>query len=224
MAPYASKVVAWFAGQAGNFSLLVLHFLLSVGIAAVLYANGETAASGIRKFANRLAGQSGDDAAVLSAKAIRGVALGVVVTALVQASLGGIGLFLAGVPAAVLLTAVMLMLCIAQVGPGLVLIPAAIWLFHGGHNLAGSLFAVWAIVVGTLDNFLRPVLIRKGVDLPMLLIITGVIGGLIGFGIIGLFIGPVILAVTFTLLRAWIARGNPLTPPTTTESSKLLAA
>jgi predicted PurR-regulated permease PerM len=204
-APYATKLVAWFVGQAGNFSLLVLHFLLSIGIAAVLYANGEKTAGGIRRFAHRLAGQPGDEVAVLSAKAIRGVALGIVVTALIQSSLGGIGLFLAGVPAAVLLTAVMLILCIAQVGPGLVVIPADIWLFYSGHNLAGSLFAVCAILVCTIDNFLRPVLIRKGVDLPMLLIITGVIGGLISFGIIGLFIGPVILAVTFTLLRAWVS-------------------
>ena len=87
LSPYASKLVAWFVGQAGNFSLLVLHFLLSIGIAAVLYANGETTASGIRKFARRLAGQPGDEVAVLSAKAIRGVALGIVVTAFVQSSL-----------------------------------------------------------------------------------------------------------------------------------------
>ena len=144
----------------------------------------------------------------MSAKAIRGVALGIVVTAFVQSLCGGIGLFVAGVPAAVLLTAVTLILCIAQIGPGLVLIPAAIWLFYSGHNLAGSLFAVWAVFVCTINNFLGPVLIRKGVDLPMLLILTGVIGGLISFGIIGLFIGPVILAVTFTLLRAWISRGE----------------
>jgi predicted PurR-regulated permease PerM len=209
LAPYATKLVAWFVSQAGNFSLLVLHFLLSIAIAAVLYANGETAAGGVRKFARRLAGQAGDEAAVLSAKAIRGVALGIVVTALVQSSLGGLGLFFAGVPAAVLLTAVMLMLCIAQVGPVLVLLPAAVWLFYSGHNVTGILFSIWAIFVGSIDNFLRPVLIRKGVDLPMLLIITGVIGGLIGFGIIGLFIGPVILAVTFTLLRAWVAKGEP---------------
>jgi predicted PurR-regulated permease PerM len=218
LAPYATTLVAWFVGQAGNFSLLVLHFLLSIGIAAVLYANGETAASGVRKFAHRLAGQSGDEAAVLSGKAIRGVALGIVVTALVQSSLGGIGLFFAGVPAAALLTAVMLLLCIAQVGPGLVLIPAAIWLFYSGQALAGSLFSVWAMFVCTIDNFLRPVLIRKGVDLPMLLIITGVIGGLIGFGIIGLFIGPVILAVTFTLVRAWVARGGNCTAPVAMEN------
>ena len=218
LAPYATKLVTWFVSQAGNFSLLVLNFLLSIAIAAVLYANGETVASGIRKFARRLASQSGDEAAVLSAKAIRGVALGIVVTALVQSSLGGIGLFLAGVPAAVLLTAVMLMLCIAQVGPGLVLIPAAIWLFHSGYNVAGSLFTIWSLFVVTIDNFLRPVLIRKGVDLPMLLIITGVIGGLIGFGIIGLFIGPVILAVTFTLLRAWVLKAENVAVPAVTES------
>jgi len=213
LAPYASKLVAWFVGQAGNFSLLVLHFLLSIAIAAVLYAHGEITAGGIRKFAHRLAGQPGDEVAVLSAKAIRGVALGIVVTALIQSTLGGIGLFLAGVPGAVLLTAVMLILCIAQIGPGLVVIPADIWLFYSGHHLAGSLFAVCAILVCTIDNFLRPVLIRKGVDLPMLLIITGVIGGLIGFGIIGLFIGPVILAVTFTLLRAWVSRGDTAPEP-----------
>jgi predicted PurR-regulated permease PerM len=220
LAPYATKLVAWFAGQAGNFSLLVLHFLLSIAIAAVLYAHGEITAGGIRKFARRLAGQPGDEVAVLSAKAIRGVALGIVVTALVQSSLAGLGLFLAGVPAAVLLTAVVLMLCIAQVGPALVMLPAAIWLFYNGHNLAGSLFAVWTIFVCTIDNFLRPVLIRKGVELPMLLIITGVIGGLIGFGIIGLFIGPVILAVSFTLLRAWVSRGDDLAAPAAAEGSR----
>ncbi|MCX6926646.1 MAG: AI-2E family transporter YdiK [Verrucomicrobia bacterium] len=205
LTPYATKLVGWFVSQAGNFSLLVLHFLLSIAIAAVLYAHGEKTAGGIRKFARRLAGQSGDEVAVLSAKAIRGVALGIVVTALVQSSLGWVGLFFAGVPGTVLLTAVMLILCIAQIGPSLVLIPAAIWLFYSGHPLAGSLFAVWGIFVCAINNFLQPVLIRKGVDLPMLLIITGVIGGLVAFGIIGLFIGPVILAVTFTLLCAWVS-------------------
>ena len=220
LSPYATTIVAWFVSQAGNFGLLVLHFLLSIIIAAVLYTHGETAADGIRKFARRLAGQAGDEVAVLSAKAVRGVALGIVITAIVQSSLAGVGLFLAGVPAAVLLTAVVMLLCIAQIGPALVMIPAAIWLFYSGHNLAGSLFSVWAILVCTIDNFLRPVLIRKGVDLPMLLIITGVIGGLIGFGIIGLFIGPVILAVTFTLLRAWVSRAEHLAAPVAAESPK----
>jgi len=212
LSPYATRLVTWFVGQAGNFTTLVLQCLLSIAIAAVLYTNGETAAGGVRKFARRLATKTGDEVAVLSAKAIRAVALGIVVTALVQSSLAGLGLFAAGVPGAALLTALALMLCIAQIGPVLVMVPAAIWLFYKDHNLAGSLFSIWAIFVCALDNFLRPVMIRKGADLPMLLIITGVIGGLIGFGVIGLFIGPVILAVTYTLLSAWIAREPNPTP------------
>jgi predicted PurR-regulated permease PerM len=223
LSPYATRLLAWFVGQAGNFGLLVLHFLLSVAIAAVLYAKGEIAADGIRKFARRLAGQAGDEVVVLSAKAIRGVALGIVVTALAQSSLAGIGLFLAGVPAAALLTALVLMLCIAQLGAVLVMIPAAAWLFYSGHNLAGSLFTVWAVLVCSIDNLLRPVLIRKGVELPMLLIITGVIGGMMGFGIIGLFIGPVVLAVTFTLVRAWVSRGESSAPTKMkTENAQLI--
>lgn len=213
-APYATKIVGWFVGQAGNFSLLLLHFLLSVAIAAVLYTHGEVAATGIRAFARRLAGQQGEDVAVLSAKAVRGVALGIVVTALVQSSLGGVGLFFAGVPAAVLLTAVMLLCCVMQIGPGIVLIPAAIWLYWSGDKVTATIFLVWAIFVCTIDNFLRPILIRKGADLPLLLILAGVIGGLVGFGIIGLFIGPVILAVAYTLVRAWVSEGGK--PPLVT--------
>jgi predicted PurR-regulated permease PerM len=212
LSPYAKRLVTWFVGQAGNFTTLVLQSLLSIAIAAVLYAKGEVAAGGVRRFARRLATQTGDEVAVLSAKAIRAVALGIVVTALVQSSLAGLGLFAAGVPGAVLLTALTLMLCIAQIGPALVMIPSAIWLFYNDHHLAGSLFSIWTIMVCLLDNFLRPVMIRKGADLPMLLIITGVIGGLIGFGIIGLFIGPVILAVTYTLLSAWVSREPNPTP------------
>jgi predicted PurR-regulated permease PerM len=219
LSPYASSLVGWFVAQAGNFGLLFVNFLLSVIIAIVLYSKGEVTADGIRCFARRLAGQYGDEAAILSAKAIRGVALGIVVTALVQSSLGGIGLYVAGVPAAVLLTAVMLMLCIAQLGPGLVLIPAAVWLFYSGQYFTGTCFAIWTIFVSTMDNVLRPVLIRKGVDLPMLLIITGVIGGLIGFGIVGLFMGPVILAVSYTLLRAWVQTAPPQQSPSTDNSA-----
>jgi len=204
VAPYASQSVGWFVNQAGNFGMLLLHFFFSVVIAAVLYLHGESAAGAIRSFARRLAGPQGEAVAVFSAKAVRGVALGIVITALVQSTLGGLGLFFAGVPAAALLGAVMLLCCILQVGPGLVLAPAAIWLFWRGEIFTASIFSVWAIFVCTMDNFLRPFFIRKGVDLPVLLILAGVFGGLLAFGIIGLFIGPVILAVTYKLLRAWV--------------------
>jgi predicted PurR-regulated permease PerM len=197
--------VSWFVGQAGGIGLMIAQFLLTVIIAAILYSGGETTADAVRRFARRLAGQRGDDVTVLAGKAIRGVALGVGLTAVIQSVLGGIGLAVAGVPAATVLTAVMLLLCIAQMGPGLVLIPAVIWLFWSGQTLWGSVLLIWTVIVGTMDNFLRPLLIKKGADLPLLLIFAGVIGGLIAFGIIGLFIGPVVLAVTYTMLGAWIA-------------------
>ena len=218
LAPYAGKAVSWFAAKAGDIGMMIVQFLLTVIISIILYAHGEKAAAGVCLFARRLAGQQGEAAVILAAKAARGVALGVVVTALVQSVLGGIGLAISGVPAAALLTAVMLMLCLAQMGPALVLIPAVIWLFWQDHILWGSVMVVWTIFVGTIDNFIRPMLIKKGADLPLILIFAGVIGGLFAFGIIGLFIGPVVLAVTYTLLEAWVVGDTPEPEPNTDKN------
>lgn len=206
--PYARQAASWLVSQAGNIGMMTLQFLLTVLISAVLYSTGDKAASGVCRFARRLAGKPGEDAAVLAAKAVRGVALGVVVTALTQSVLGGIGLTLAGVPAAAVLTALMFVLCVAQIGPTLVLIPAIGWLFWQDQTMWGTIMVGWAIFVGTIDNFIRPFLIKKGADLPLLLIFSGVIGGLLAFGVIGLFIGPVLLAVTYTLLGEWVSRGE----------------
>jgi predicted PurR-regulated permease PerM len=213
LAPYAGRVVRWFISQAGSAGMMILQFLLTVVIAAILYANGDTAAAGVRSFARRLAGQKGEGAAVLAAKAVRGVALGVALTAIIQAVLGGLGLAVAGVPAAAVLTAVMFILCVAQLGPGLVLVPSIILLYWKGDTLWGTVLLIWSLPVVILDNFLRPALIKKGADLPLLLIFAGVIGGLIAFGIIGLFIGPVVLAVAYTLLKAWVSDDEHLREP-----------
>jgi predicted PurR-regulated permease PerM len=185
-----------------------VQFLLTVVLAALMYAGGDSAATTVRRFGQRLAGVYGDNAVVLAGQAIRGVALGVGVTAVVQSGLGGVGLAIAGVPFAGLLTAVMLLLCIAQLGPALVLFPAVAWLFWSDQNGWGIFLLVWALVVVTMDNFLRPVLIKRGADLPLLLIFAGVIGGLLAFGLIGIFVGPVVLAVAYTLLDAWIKLGE----------------
>jgi predicted PurR-regulated permease PerM len=116
---------------------------------------------------------------------------------------------IAGVPLAGFLTAAMLFLCIAQIGPSLVLFPAVVWLYWTGETTWGTLLLVWSVIVATMDNFLRPVLIRRGADLPLLLIFAGVIGGLLAFGLVGIFVGPVVLAVAYTLLMAWIADAEP---------------
>ncbi|MBX3637917.1 MAG: AI-2E family transporter, partial [Rubrivivax sp.] len=204
----AGDLTRWFVAEVGSIGMLVLQFLMTVLVAAVLYATGEDAAHLVRRFARRLAGERGVGAVELAGGAIRGVALGVGVTALVQAALGGLGVWAAGVPFPGLLTAVMIMFCIAQLGPLPVLIPAAIWVFWTGDIGWGIALAIWAGFVGTVDNFIRPLLIRMGADLPLLLIFAGVIGGLFAFGLVGIFVGPVVLAVAWTLLDAWMADGD----------------
>ena len=203
-APYATVIIKWFVAQVGNLGVLFVQFLLTVILAAALYANGEYAADRVLRFGRRVGGINGEKVIILAGQTVRGVALGVVGTALAQATLGGIGLALAGVPFASVLTAVMLILCIAQVGPILVLAPAVVWLYWSGSSGWGTYLLVWTVIVGTIDNFLRPMLIKKGADLPLLLIFAGVIGGLLALGLLGIFVGPVVLAVAHTLFGAWI--------------------
>jgi predicted PurR-regulated permease PerM len=202
--PYAGGLAKWFVAQVGSLGVVFIEFLLTVVIAAILFAHGEQAGAWMRRFGRRVGGQSGDAAVLLSAQAIRGVALGVVVTALVQALLGGLGLAIAGVPFAAILTAVMFLLSVAQIGAVPVLLPAVLWLYWRDDALWGSVLLVVLVLVSTLDNVLRPILIKQGANLPLLLVFVGVIGGLIAFGLIGIFIGPMVLAITYTLLGAWI--------------------
>jgi predicted PurR-regulated permease PerM len=207
--PYLGTITQWFVGAAGSVGGLVMHLLLTIAFAAVLYAWGEEAADWCLRFGRRLTGKRGEAAVVLAGQAIRSVALGVVVTAVAQTCVAGVGLALAGVPQPGLLSAVILLLCIAQLGPALVMVPATIWLFATGATFAGIVLAVFTVLALLLDNFLRPFLIKRGADLPLLLILLGVIGGLLAFGLIGLFLGPVVLAVSYTLLQAWVAEERP---------------
>jgi predicted PurR-regulated permease PerM len=204
LSPYAGSATRWFVARAGGAGLLLAQFGVTLVIAAILYVHGETAARGLRRFAQRIAGERGVNAVDLAGAAVRGVALGVGVTAVVQSLLGGIGLAAAGVPFAGLLTAVMFVLCLAQIGPSPVLLPAVIWIYWSGHSGWGTFLLVWSLVVVTLDNVLRPMLIQRGADLPLLLVFGGVIGGLLAFGLVGVFVGPVVLAVAYTLLAAWM--------------------
>ncbi len=219
IAPYARGTASWFLSEVGSFGLMTAQFLLTVIIAAILFATGETAVAGVRRFGRRLAGMEGENAVRLAGQAIRGVALGVVVVAIGQAVLGGIGLAIAGVPFAAILTAIMFLLCVIQLGPAPVLACAVAWLFWKGSAGWAISLLVWTVLVGTLDNVVRPILITKGAQLPLLLIFAGVVGGLIAFGLVGIFVGPMVLAVAYTLLGAWVrqepaevarsARGGP---------------
>jgi predicted PurR-regulated permease PerM len=206
--PYARSAASYTVTVTGGAGVVAVHFLLTVLLSAILYVQGETAAAGVIAFARRIGGDRAEQTVRLAANATRGVALGVVVTALVQSLLAGLALWISGVPRAGVLLAITFVLCVAQLGPLFVLVPAVVWLFWSGSTVWGIVLTVATVIIALIDNVLKPLLIRRGVDLPLLLLVAGVIGGLIGFGIVGLFIGPVILAVTYTLLVAWVRDGN----------------
>ena len=213
LTPYAGALIQWFASAAGSLGGMFIHFLLTTVIAAAMYAGGEQAAATAVLFGRRLGGNRGEMAVRLAGQAVRSVALGVVVTAVAQSIVGGIGLALVSVPFAPVLTALMFVLCLVQIGPGLVMGPAVIWMYYSGDTVWATVLLIFTIVATTIDQFIRPILIRRGADLPMMLILAGVIGGLIAFGILGIFIGPTVLAVAYTLLNAWMAESDEATPP-----------
>jgi len=208
VAPYAKDAARWILSKAGSLAAFFLHLLLTLVISALLYYQGDAAADGLRAFARRLGGARGEQSVVLAGQAIRAVALGVVVTAFVQAGLGGIGLAVAGVPLASFLTALMFVLAVAQIGAGPVLLLAVAWLYWSGDPWTATALLVWALFVTSIDNVLRPLLIKRGADLPLVLIFAGVIGGLLAFGVVGLFVGPVVLAIAYTEVTAWVADGG----------------
>ncbi|QCI23153.1 AI-2E family transporter YdiK [Buchnera aphidicola] len=202
--PYMGKTTEFFVIQAGHFGRFIIHLVFMLVFSSLLYWNGERMRNVIRHFAVRLGSHSGDSVVSLAGQAIRAVALGVVVTALVQGILGGIGLAISGIPYSSLLMMLIIVFCLVQLGPLPVLIPAIMWLYWNGNTTWGTVLLIWSCIVCVLDHILRPVLIRIGADLPTVLILSGVIGGLIAFGMIGLFIGPVVLVISYRLISSWM--------------------
>ena len=213
LTPYVGDLTQWFASLAGSFGSMFIHFLLTTVIAAVMYAGGEKAAATAVLFGRRLGGDRGVMTVHLAGQAIRSVALGVVVTAVAQSIVGGVGLAVAGVPFAAMLSALIFVLCLIQLGPALVMAPAVIWMYYSGDTLWATVLLAFTIIAATMDQFIRPILIRRGADLPMMLILAGVIGGLIAFGILGIFVGPTVLGVAYTLLNAWLAEADEVPAP-----------
>ena len=142
LAPYVAGFLAWFAGKIGSMGAMLLQVLLTVIISAVLYATGETAARGVRRFAVRLAGEQGERAVMLAGGTIRSVAKGIVVTAIIQSAIAGVGFWISSVPAAGLFTAVAFLFCLAQIGPILVMAPVVVWKFYSGDSGSGFVLLV----------------------------------------------------------------------------------
>jgi predicted PurR-regulated permease PerM len=206
--PHAREVGRWVVSQLGNVGMIFVQFLLTIVMSAILFARGDKAAAGVLAFFRRLAGIHGENVVFLASRAIRSVALGVVLTAMVQTILGGIALLAAGVPFAGLLSVVMFIFAVAQIGPTPVLLGALIWMYMTSYSAWALIaFLTWTLFVGAVDNVLRPILIQRGGELPLIIVFAGVVGGLLTLGLVGIFLGPVVLAVAYTLLKAWVTEG-----------------
>ncbi|CAL4319621.1 AI-2E family transporter YdiK [Buchnera aphidicola] len=202
--PYMGRTTEFFIIQAKNFGLFIVHLTLMLLFSILLYWNGEKISNYIRQLAFRINSRNGYAIVALSVQAVRAVALGVVVTALIQAFLSGIGLLISGVPYWTLLMILIVFSCLIQLGPLPILIPSVIWLYWNSNTTWGTVLLIWSCFVFILDNILRPFFIRIGSDLPTFLILLGVVGGLLAFGMIGLFIGPVSLVILYRLIISWL--------------------
>jgi predicted PurR-regulated permease PerM len=212
--PYTANVEQVMITAARALADSLVQMLLSLAVATMFWTNGDGLVAILHDALRRLGGPIAERALDVAAGAIRGVAYGVVGTAAIQAGLLAIGLAVAGVPGAVMLGFVALLLAISQIGgPLLVLIwgGAAWWLFGQDHQMWGIFMIVWGLFVSTVDNFIKPWLIGFGIEMPMSLTILGVFGGFIAFGFLGLFIGPILIAIMFTMLQVWRAAilGHP---------------
>lgn len=206
--PYTTDLEHMVIGVARAMAESLLQVILSLVVATMFWTNGEALVALLHDALRRLGGPIAERALDVAAGAIRGVAYGVVGTAVIQAGLLTIGLALAGVPGAVMLGFVALLLAISQIGgPLLVLIwgGAAWWLFARDQQAWAVFMIAWGLLVSIIDNFVKPWLIGFGIEMPMSLTILGVFGGFIAFGFLGLFIGPTLIAIMFTLIRAWRA-------------------
>ena len=187
-----------------GIGVTALTFLVSILIAAALLANAEDIGKGMHALFSRLVGDRAEGFLKLSTATVTSVAVGVLGISLIQSFLGGVGMMIVGVPAAGLLPLILLIFCIAQLPPWLVMFPVIAYVFSVESTTTASIFAVWGIFVAFLDMVLKPILMGRGVDAPMLVILLGAIGGLVMMGFVGLFIGAVILAFGYMLLEAWL--------------------
>ncbi|TWB83763.1 putative PurR-regulated permease PerM [Bradyrhizobium sacchari] len=204
VAPYLKPLAGVMLSFAGSAGVGTLQFLLSVLVAGFLFPYGPQLVAAVRGFLFRVVPEQSEHFLELAGATIRAVSQGVIGVAIIQALLAGIGLKLAGIPSAGLLAILVLLLSIVQIGAAIVLVPVVIWIWMDKDVTTAVPLTIFLVVVGLLDNILKPLVMGRGLSTPTLVILIGVIGGTLAHGIIGLFIGPIILAVAWELAAAWI--------------------
>ncbi|MFG1318336.1 AI-2E family transporter [Xanthobacter autotrophicus] len=181
-----------------------LEFIIAIFVAAALMANASSGQRIAGDVAIRLAGEGGRGYADLAVRTIRSVTKGIIGVALIQSLLAGLGFLAADIPAAGLLALLCLIIAIVQMPLVLVLLPVVIYAFTILDPVPAVVFAVWCTGVSLIEHVLRPLMLARGVDVPMLVVFIGAIGGLLTSGVLGLFVGPVVLALGYTLILAWL--------------------
>ena len=215
MTPYLKKIGIPLLSGAAGAGIGILKFVVSIIIAGVLLANATGGGRVARAIAARLTGEQGTKVVELAMATVRSVTLGILGVALIQAFLASLGFLAVGVPGAGLWALIVLILAVIQLPTILVIGPIIVYVFSTSSTVIAVVFAIWSILVGISDTFLKPLLMGRGVDVPMLVIFIGAIGGFMRSGIIGLFVGAIILALGYKLFLAWLnlnTQTEPLTP------------
>jgi predicted PurR-regulated permease PerM len=204
VAPTLKPIGGKLLGVAGTVGFSLIEFVVAIVIAGFLYVPGPQLVRSLAALLHRVSGDRSGLMLKLAGDTIRNVSRGVVGVALLQSFLAAVGLVVGGVPGAGFLSLIALVLAIIQIGPALVLIPVVIWSWTAMTTTSALLFTAYMIPVGLIDNVLRPVLMARGLPTPMPIILVGVMGGTIAYGISGLFLGPIVLSVAWALVVAWV--------------------
>ena len=199
-----ADVGRWLLHQAASTGLGLLQFVAAVVLSGFLLTTAKASSEIGQRVASRVVGTNGQRFAALAVATTRSVARGVLGVALIQSTLAGLAFLVVGIPGAGLWAVITLMMCIVQIGPALVLIPAAIYVFSTHGTITAVAFAIWCVFVMLIDNVLKPMLLGRGVDVPMLVVVIGAIGGLLSMGVIGLFVGAIVLVLGYAALAAWL--------------------
>ncbi|HSP62272.1 MAG TPA: AI-2E family transporter [Pyrinomonadaceae bacterium] len=218
--PHLRPVAGPVLGMAAGAGAGILKFLLSLALMGFLFLPGPRLVRGVRTFLMHVIPERSDEFLALAGLTIRTISRGVIGIAVLQSLLAGIGFKMAGVPGAGILTIVALFLGIIQIGPSIVILGVLAWCWSTMETTAALLFTAYLIPVSLLDNVLKPIVMGHGLKTPMLVIFIGVLGGTIAHGIVGLFVGPIILAVGWELLAAWMREGIDGEGPATADPAQ----
>ena len=218
LAPHLKPVAGTMLSFAGSAGLGTIKFLISVALAGALFPAAPRLVEGSRRFLSRVVAERGQDFLELAGATIRSVAQGVIGIAVAQGLVIGIILKFADVPRAGLLAFAVMLLGIVQIGSAVIVIPVVIWLWFTKSFAMALLFTVLLLPASLADNVLKPIVMGRGLTTPALVILIGVIGGTLAHGIVGLFIGPIILAVGWELLTAWVRDDAVKTVPPDAEA------